>query len=102
MENECHELDQEMIMRTQPIGTSSFLQYQQARVKLLALEEEQNRVKSETEQAQQVLVLLSLTTTDPLNNSRVQAVSKLIQENTDRLHDIVSIVIRKILIIHCP
>ena len=30
MENECHELDQKMIMKTQFIETSSFLQYQQA------------------------------------------------------------------------
>ena len=95
LENECYELDQEIIINKEQISsttTSNFLQYQLAREKLLDLQEELDRVNCITERAQQMLVFLLLTITeDPSNNSRVQSVSNLVQVNTKRLADIVSI-----------
>ncbi len=95
LENECYELDQEIIINKEQISsttTSNFLQYQLAREKLLDLQEELDRVNCITERAQQMLVFLLLTITEVhSNNSRVQSVSNLIQVNTKRLADIVSI-----------
>ncbi len=95
LENEGYELDQEIIINKEQISsttTSNFLQYQLAREKLLDLQEELDRVNCITERAQQMLVFLLLTITEVhSNNSRVQSVSNLIQVNTKRLADIVSI-----------
>ena len=79
-----------MIGQNTPSTSSSFTEYHQARVRIADLEEEKTRITCESEQAQQVLVLLLLTIPDPLNSSRVQAVAKLIEANTKRLSDIVS------------
>ena len=81
-----------MILRDQNLSStsSSFNKYHLARAKIIELEEEQTRVAGESDQAQQVLVLLLISIHDPMNDPRVQSVAKLIDTNTKRLSEIVS------------
>ena len=58
-----------------PTSSTTFEHYHQAKVKVTAYKEEISSLSSELEQAQQILVLLLLTTPDP---NGVQLVSQLI------------------------
>lgn len=70
-----------------PSNSTSFEQYHQARVKVTALKDERSSLLSDLEQAQEILVLLLLTTPDP---DRIQLVSQLITTNNQKIAALVS------------
>ena len=70
-----------------PTSSTTFEHYHQAKVKVTAYKEEISSLSSELEQAQQILVLLLLTTPDP---NRVQLVSQLISTNSQKIAALVS------------
>lgn len=76
---------------TSPSSSSSFLKYHQAKTRLMDLEEERRCVTAEINQAEQVLVLLLLTVPNCQQNPQVESVSQLIDTNTKRISEIVSI-----------
>ena len=71
--------------------TNSFDQHLKTKEQIQTLEDKLASLTTESEQAQQVLFLLLLTSQDPQNNPQVQAVSNLINTNTKRIPVVVSI-----------
>ena len=69
---------------------STFDRYLQAQSTIAALEDEKTSLVSEISQGNNQLVVLLLTTQDPLQSSHVRSVAELIQSNEKRLADIVS------------
>ena len=69
---------------------STFDKYLEAKSRIASLEEERDSLYSETQHAQQQLVHLLLTVTDPVQNQRVQSLASLVLANNTRVADIVS------------
>ena len=68
---------------------STFDKYLEAKSRIASLEE-RDSLYSETQHAQQQLVHLLLTVTDPVQNQRVQSLASLVLANNTRVADIVS------------
>ena len=86
-----------MIMKDQDMASSvssSFHEYNNARVAISDLEEEKARVLSETTQAQQTLILLLLTLpvesqAQSQSHPQIRSVTNVINDNNRRLTNIV-------------
>lgn len=93
MEDDCHQLDLQLTTTssTNPsCSVTNFQRYHEAKAQLNTLNNEKAQLASENDQANQVLVLLLLTTTDPESDIRVKQVAELINNNSKRIMDTVS------------
>ncbi len=70
MEDECHQLNQEINLPTESTSqtSSAFQQYHQARATITSLTEEKAALSNEIDQAQELLILLMLTIPDPMQS----------------------------------
>ena len=91
MEEECHLLDLKVSQPTSTCSSSStFDHYLQLKSTIKSLEEEKTTLENEIQQAQQVLIVLLLTSQDPQNNRMVQDVANLMKQNIEKITSIVS------------
>lgn len=89
LEAECNLLDEKVTAPCDTGTTNSFDAYLKSKEEIQNLEDEKSALTTESEQAQQLLVLLLLNCPDPQNNPQINSVANVISQNTRRISVIV-------------
>ncbi len=92
LEDECHKLDLELASLTSPQSgdRSSYTDYSTIIKRERDLLDEKVCIEGQLNWLQQTITLLSLTASDPSNDSQITVIATMMNQKKERLSDIVS------------